>query len=136
MSVCMCVCNGGLECGWVNYPTASNARLYSIISFLSALLSQGLEHFLKTETPFTGKCLSQILTVASFSPSLSTQVIIQFVARCLCERRYSSLDEIDVERLLALINKSFDRMLLQDYIESLQGRLHSIYLSEGCVLFQ
>ncbi|XP_075888453.1 N-acetylglutamate synthase, mitochondrial [Nelusetta ayraudi] len=45
--------------------------------------------------------------------------------------RYSSLDEIDVERLLALINKSFDRMLCQDYIDSLQGRLHSIYLSEG-----
>ncbi|XP_038548272.1 N-acetylglutamate synthase, mitochondrial [Micropterus salmoides] len=45
--------------------------------------------------------------------------------------RFSSLDEIDVERLLALINKSFDKTLRQDYIDSLKGRLHSIYLSEG-----
>nr|XP_046272104.1 N-acetylglutamate synthase, mitochondrial [Scatophagus argus] len=45
--------------------------------------------------------------------------------------RYRSLDGIDVERLLALINKSFDKTLKQDYIDSLQGRLHSIYLSEG-----
>lgn len=49
----------------------------------------------------------------------------------LCVCRYSSLDEIDVERLLALINKSFDKTLRQDYIDSLKGRLHSIYLSEG-----
>ncbi|KAM3863763.1 N-acetylglutamate synthase, mitochondrial [Diretmus argenteus] len=45
--------------------------------------------------------------------------------------RYSSLEGIDVERLLALINKSFDKTLRGDYIESLAGRLHSIYLSEG-----
>lgn len=45
--------------------------------------------------------------------------------------RYSSLDEIDVDRLLALINKSFDKTLKQDYVDSLKGRLHSIYLSEG-----
>ncbi|XP_026179904.1 N-acetylglutamate synthase, mitochondrial [Mastacembelus armatus] len=45
--------------------------------------------------------------------------------------RYSSLDGIDVEHLLALINKSFDKTLRQDYIDSLKGRLHSIYLSEG-----
>ncbi|XP_059204515.1 N-acetylglutamate synthase, mitochondrial [Centropristis striata] len=45
--------------------------------------------------------------------------------------RYSSLDGIDLNRLLALINKSFDKTLKQDYIESLKGRLHSIYLSEG-----
>ncbi|XP_044036270.1 N-acetylglutamate synthase, mitochondrial [Siniperca chuatsi] len=45
--------------------------------------------------------------------------------------QYSSLDGIDVERLLALINKSFDKTLRQDYINSLEGRLHSIYLSEG-----
>lgn len=49
------------------------------------------------------------------------------------EHRHSSLDGIDVERLLALINKSFDKTLRRDYIDSLQGRLHSIYLSEGCV---
>ncbi|XP_053194270.1 N-acetylglutamate synthase, mitochondrial [Scomber japonicus] len=45
--------------------------------------------------------------------------------------RYSSLDGIDVERLLALINMSFDKTLRYDYIDSLKGRLHSIYLSEG-----
>ncbi|XP_028311898.1 N-acetylglutamate synthase, mitochondrial [Gouania willdenowi] len=45
--------------------------------------------------------------------------------------RYTSLSEIDITRLLALINKSFDKTLRQDYIESLKGRLHSIYLSEG-----
>ncbi|XP_053707937.1 N-acetylglutamate synthase, mitochondrial [Synchiropus splendidus] len=45
--------------------------------------------------------------------------------------RYTSLEEIDVDRLLALINKSFDKTLRRDYIESLKRRLHSIYLSEG-----
>ncbi|TWW69466.1 N-acetylglutamate synthase, mitochondrial isoform X1 [Takifugu flavidus] len=45
--------------------------------------------------------------------------------------RHSSLAGIDVERLLALINKSFDKTLRRDYIDSLQGRVHSIYLSEG-----
>lgn len=45
--------------------------------------------------------------------------------------RYSSLDGIDVKRLLALINKSFEKTLKEDYIDSLKGRLHSIYLSEG-----
>ncbi|XP_019961429.2 N-acetylglutamate synthase, mitochondrial [Paralichthys olivaceus] len=45
--------------------------------------------------------------------------------------RYSSLDGIDVERLLTLINKSFDKTLRRDYIDSLEGRLHSVYLSEG-----
>ncbi|MBN3312871.1 NAGS protein, partial [Atractosteus spatula] len=44
--------------------------------------------------------------------------------------RYSSLDEIDVDRLLALINKSFGKNLKEDYVASLKGRLHSIYLSE------
>ncbi|MEQ2178786.1 hypothetical protein GOODEAATRI_017711, partial [Goodea atripinnis] len=47
--------------------------------------------------------------------------------------RYNSLDGIDVERLLALINKSFDKTLRQDYIDSLKGRMHCLYLSEGCV---
>jgi N-acetylglutamate synthase len=45
--------------------------------------------------------------------------------------RYSTLDDIDLDRLLALINKSFEKNLREDYIESLKGRLHSIYLSEG-----
>ncbi|KAL6103626.1 nags [Pungitius sinensis] len=45
--------------------------------------------------------------------------------------RYSSLDGVDCERLLALVNVSFDKTLSRDYIDSLKGRLHSIYLSEG-----
>uniref|UniRef100_A0A8C7XC33 N-acetylglutamate synthase n=1 Tax=Oryzias sinensis TaxID=183150 RepID=A0A8C7XC33_9TELE len=45
--------------------------------------------------------------------------------------RYSSLVGIDVQRLLALINKSFDKTLKEDYFDSLQGRLRAIYLSEG-----
>lgn len=45
--------------------------------------------------------------------------------------RYSSLEDIDVDRLLALINKSFEKNLREDYIASLEGRLHSVYLSEG-----
>ncbi|XP_054614333.1 N-acetylglutamate synthase, mitochondrial isoform X1 [Dunckerocampus dactyliophorus] len=45
--------------------------------------------------------------------------------------RYNSFDRIDVDRLLALINKAFDKTLQKDYIDSLKGRLHSVYLSEG-----
>ncbi|XP_066497557.1 N-acetylglutamate synthase, mitochondrial [Hoplias malabaricus] len=45
--------------------------------------------------------------------------------------KYKSLEDIDVDRLLALINKSFGKKLKEDYISSLKGRLHSIYLSEG-----
>ncbi|KAK1160316.1 N-acetylglutamate synthase, mitochondrial [Acipenser oxyrinchus oxyrinchus] len=45
-------------------------------------------------------------------------------------RRYNSLDEVDIDRLLSLINKSFGKNLKGDYIVSLQDRLHSIYLSE------
>lgn len=53
------------------------------------------------------------------------------VAWCVCDDRYRSLAGIDVERLLALINESFDKRLRRDYIDSLQGRVHAIYLSEG-----
>ncbi|KAJ7992190.1 hypothetical protein DPEC_G00275960 [Dallia pectoralis] len=45
--------------------------------------------------------------------------------------KYSTLEGIDVDRLLALINTSFEKNLKGDYIESIRGRLHSIYLSEG-----
>ncbi|XP_061080808.1 N-acetylglutamate synthase, mitochondrial [Conger conger] len=44
--------------------------------------------------------------------------------------RYTSLDDIDLHRLVGLINKSFGKTLNEDYIASLKGRLHSIYLSE------
>lgn len=45
--------------------------------------------------------------------------------------KYSSLDDIDIDRLIALINKSFGKKLKDNYISSLKDRLHSIYLSEG-----
>ncbi|KAF7698027.1 N-acetylglutamate synthase, mitochondrial [Silurus meridionalis] len=45
--------------------------------------------------------------------------------------KYSSLEGIDMDRLVALINKSFGKTLKEDYISSLKDRLHSIYLSEG-----
>ncbi|KAK3519919.1 hypothetical protein QTP70_007303 [Hemibagrus guttatus] len=45
--------------------------------------------------------------------------------------KYSSLDGIDMDRLLDLINKSFGKTLKEDYITSIKDRLHSIYLSEG-----
>ncbi|XP_060748929.1 N-acetylglutamate synthase, mitochondrial isoform X2 [Tachysurus vachellii] len=45
--------------------------------------------------------------------------------------KYSSLEGIDMDRLLALINKSFGKSLKEDYISSIKDRLHSIYLSEG-----
>ncbi|KAI4888110.1 hypothetical protein NFI96_021827 [Prochilodus magdalenae] len=45
--------------------------------------------------------------------------------------KYRTLENINVDRLLALINKSFGKKLKEDYIASLKGRLHSIYLSEG-----
>ncbi|XP_043087480.1 N-acetylglutamate synthase, mitochondrial isoform X2 [Puntigrus tetrazona] len=45
--------------------------------------------------------------------------------------RYSSMDDVDIDRLLVLINKSFEKKLREDYIASLKGRLHSIYLSQG-----
>lgn len=53
------------------------------------------------------------------------------VCGCVCDDRHRSLAGIDVERLLALINKSFDKRLTRDYIDSLQERVHAIYLSEG-----
>ncbi|XP_059927259.1 N-acetylglutamate synthase, mitochondrial [Gadus macrocephalus] len=45
--------------------------------------------------------------------------------------RYSSLQQVDTTRLLALINSSFERTLSESYLEKLESRLHSIYLSEG-----
>ncbi|XP_077474757.1 N-acetylglutamate synthase, mitochondrial [Stigmatopora argus] len=45
--------------------------------------------------------------------------------------RYNSFDGIDADRLLALINKTFNKTLKRDYLDSLKGRLHSVYLSEG-----
>lgn len=57
--------------------------------------------------------------------------LMKLLCVCVCDDRYRSLAGIDVKRLLALINESFDKRLRQDYINSLQGRVHAIYLSEG-----
>lgn len=79
-------------------------------------------------TPYTSKWLTHTHTLKPFVILILTFNHIELL---LC--RYSSLNEIDVERLFALINKSFDKTLRQDYIDSLKGRLHSIYLSERSV---
>ncbi|XP_030077637.1 N-acetylglutamate synthase, mitochondrial isoform X2 [Microcaecilia unicolor] len=46
-------------------------------------------------------------------------------------RRYESLDDIDQERLISLVNMSFRKILRDDYLASIRPRLNSIYLSEG-----
>ncbi|XP_075436475.1 N-acetylglutamate synthase, mitochondrial [Ascaphus truei] len=45
--------------------------------------------------------------------------------------RYDSFQEIDTQRLVSLVNRSFQKTLREDYIGSLGSRLHSVYLSEG-----
>lgn len=42
-----------------------------------------------------------------------------------------SLDSLNQERLVTLINTSFGKKLRNDYLTSLRPRLHSIYFSEG-----
>ncbi|XP_069490442.1 N-acetylglutamate synthase, mitochondrial [Ambystoma mexicanum] len=46
-------------------------------------------------------------------------------------RRHESLEEIDQDQLLSLINRSFGKTLKEDYLAFIRPRLHSIYLSEG-----
>ncbi|KAE8575419.1 hypothetical protein XENTR_v10003831 [Xenopus tropicalis] len=45
--------------------------------------------------------------------------------------RYESLDDINIEKLVSLVNRSFQKPLKEDYIKSMSSRLHSVYLSEG-----
>ncbi|OCT60043.1 hypothetical protein XELAEV_18046062mg [Xenopus laevis] len=45
--------------------------------------------------------------------------------------RYESLEDIDTEKLVSLVNRSFQKPLKEDYIKSVSSRLHSVYLSEG-----
>ncbi|CAH2302629.1 N-acetylglutamate synthase, mitochondrial [Pelobates cultripes] len=45
--------------------------------------------------------------------------------------RFDSLEEIDTERLVSLVNRSFQKKLKEDYIKSVGSRLNSVYLSEG-----
>lgn len=45
-------------------------------------------------------------------------------------RKYTSLDEVDADRLVSLINMSFEKQLRDDYFKRIEPKLHSIYLSE------
>ncbi|XP_063953050.1 N-acetylglutamate synthase, mitochondrial-like [Lytechinus pictus] len=45
--------------------------------------------------------------------------------------KYYDLENIDTDRLLKLITRSFGRVLKKNYITDLPRRLHTIYLSEG-----
>ncbi|KAM8946691.1 N-acetylglutamate synthase, mitochondrial [Pelodytes ibericus] len=45
--------------------------------------------------------------------------------------RFDSLEDIDTERLVSLVNRSFQKKLRDDYIGSVRSRLNSVYLSEG-----
>ncbi|XP_038048735.1 N-acetylglutamate synthase, mitochondrial-like [Patiria miniata] len=45
--------------------------------------------------------------------------------------KYSSLKDVDIDRLKKLLTRSFGRVLKDNYFQELEGRLHTIYLSEG-----
>ncbi|XP_053556085.1 N-acetylglutamate synthase, mitochondrial isoform X2 [Bombina bombina] len=45
--------------------------------------------------------------------------------------RFDSLQDVDIQQLVSLVNLSFQKRLKDDYISSVASRLHSIYLSEG-----
>uniref|UniRef100_A0A8C5PY89 N-acetylglutamate synthase, mitochondrial n=1 Tax=Leptobrachium leishanense TaxID=445787 RepID=A0A8C5PY89_9ANUR len=45
--------------------------------------------------------------------------------------RYDSFQDIDTERLVSLVNRSFQKNLKEDYIKNVRSRLNSVYLSEG-----
>ncbi|XP_053309658.1 N-acetylglutamate synthase, mitochondrial [Spea bombifrons] len=45
--------------------------------------------------------------------------------------RFHSLQDVDTERLVSLVNHSFQKKLREDYISSVESRLNSVYLSEG-----
>lgn len=45
--------------------------------------------------------------------------------------RHESLDEVDHDKLISLVNRSFGKTLKPDYLASVRRRLHSVYLSEG-----
>ncbi|XP_072270774.1 N-acetylglutamate synthase, mitochondrial [Pyxicephalus adspersus] len=44
--------------------------------------------------------------------------------------RFDSLEEIDTERLISLVNRSFQKKLKDNYISNVAKKLHSVYLSE------
>ncbi|XP_022102615.1 N-acetylglutamate synthase, mitochondrial-like isoform X2 [Acanthaster planci] len=45
--------------------------------------------------------------------------------------KYSSLKDVDIDRLKKLVTRSFGRVLKENYFKELEGRLHTVYLSEG-----
>ncbi|KAG8566548.1 hypothetical protein GDO81_013296 [Engystomops pustulosus] len=45
--------------------------------------------------------------------------------------RFESLQDIDTDRLISLVNRSFQKKLKENYISNVAKRLHSVYLSEG-----
>ncbi|XP_044155126.1 N-acetylglutamate synthase, mitochondrial isoform X1 [Bufo gargarizans] len=45
--------------------------------------------------------------------------------------RFDSLQDIDTDRLISLVNTSFQKKLKEDYISNVAKRMHSVYLSEG-----
>ncbi|XP_077997626.1 N-acetylglutamate synthase, mitochondrial-like [Glandiceps talaboti] len=46
-------------------------------------------------------------------------------------RVYHTLEDVSLDRLLALLTRAFGRMLSRDYFDNLGSRLHTLYLSEG-----
>lgn len=45
--------------------------------------------------------------------------------------KYTSLDQVDVERVRALIESSFEKKLTPNYFEELKSRLHAIYITDS-----
>ncbi|XP_075702101.1 N-acetylglutamate synthase, mitochondrial [Rhinoderma darwinii] len=45
--------------------------------------------------------------------------------------RFDSLQDVDSDRLISLVNRSFQKKLKENYISNVAKRLHSVYLSEG-----
>ncbi|XP_063815964.1 N-acetylglutamate synthase, mitochondrial [Pseudophryne corroboree] len=45
--------------------------------------------------------------------------------------RFDSFLDVNTERLITLVNQSFQKQLKDDYVSSVAKRLHSVYLSEG-----
>ncbi|XP_077108670.1 N-acetylglutamate synthase, mitochondrial [Ranitomeya variabilis] len=45
--------------------------------------------------------------------------------------RFDSVQDIDTDRLISLVNRSFQKKLKENYISNVAKRLHSVYLSEG-----
>lgn len=65
---------------------------------------------------------------SAYVPAPGAGTLFQSTERIL---RAKSLDEVDQDRLVTLINTAFGRTLRGDYLASLQPRLRSIYFSEG-----